>query len=324
MWRLFAVVVLAACEGTSVAPPDGAATDLASPGPTLLSETGLYGDFSARTLADGVRPYSVRYELWADGATKERYLYLPPGAQIDTTDMDHWVFPVGTKVWKHFRVEGRLIETRLLYKLSANQWWRSAYLWNHDESDAIVAPAGEPNAHGTMHDVPSQADCALCHGNLTDGLTGVGAIQLSSPDGKGTLSQLAAAGLLTEPPASEFQPPGQGAVQDALGYLHGNCGMPCHHENENPVLRQWLKMQLKVGDLLPEDTETYRTGVGVKMRHAMPGGVDTGVVPGMPDSSQLYLRMHTRDEIWGMPPLATKVVDETGSAVVRDWILSLQ
>jgi hypothetical protein len=113
-------------------------------------------------------------------------------------------------------------------------------------------------------------------------------------------------------------------VQDALGYLHGNCGMPCHHENGNPALSQWLKMQLSVADLTPEATATYRTGVNQKMRHAMSGGIDIGVVPAMPERSQLYLRMHTRDELWAMPPLASKLVDEDGSARIRDWILSLQ
>jgi hypothetical protein len=320
---LLAVAFLAACEGGTASPPDGASPDLAPAGPTRLSETGLYSDFANRTLAEGVRPYSVRYELWADGATKQRYLYLPPGSQVDTSDMDRWSFPAGTKAWKEFRVDGRLVETRLLYKTGADVWWRSAYVWNDDESDAIASPLGEMNARGTTHDVPARDDCARCHGKLTDTLTGVGAIQLSAPDRKGTLSQLAAAGLLSVPPAAEFQPPGSGAVQDALGYLHGNCGAPCHHENDNPALKQWLLMQLKVGDLLPEDTATYRTGVGAKMRHTMPGGIDTGVVPGMPDQSQLYLRMHTRDETWLMPPLASEVVDEAGSSIVREWILSL-
>ena len=321
MWRpLLALFLVAACQDAS--PP--AMPDLAATGPTRLSQTGLYGDLASRTLADGVRPYSVRYELWADGAAKARFLFLPPGTQIDTSDMDRWVFPVGTKVWKEFRVDGRLIETRLLEKRGSDDWWRAAYVWNDDGSDATIAPDGVVDALGTTHDVPSQADCARCHGSFSDGLTGVGAIQLSAADGHGSLSQLAAAGLLSAPPAGEYQPPGQGAVQDALGYLHGNCGMPCHHENDNPALEHWLRMRIAVGDLTPEATATYVTGVGAKMRHTMPGGIDTGVVPGMPDQSQLYLRMHTRDDIWGMPPIASKMVDEDGAAIIRAWILSLQ
>src|SRR5690349_12344978 len=69
-------------------------------GPTNLSETGLYADFPSRTLAAGVIRYSPRFELWSDGADKARFLLLPAGTTIDTSDMDNWVFPVGTKAWK--------------------------------------------------------------------------------------------------------------------------------------------------------------------------------------------------------------------------------
>lgn len=41
-------------------------------------------------------------------------MYVPPGTKIDTRDIDHWVFPVGTKTWKEFRVDRKLVETLLL------------------------------------------------------------------------------------------------------------------------------------------------------------------------------------------------------------------
>ena len=49
--------------------------------------------------------------LWSDGAVKRRFIYLPPGTTIDTTNMDEWVFPVGTKFWKEFSVDGRKLRT---------------------------------------------------------------------------------------------------------------------------------------------------------------------------------------------------------------------
>lgn len=69
--------------------------------PERLSETGLYADESLSTLGDGVVPYRPRFELWSDGASKRRWIRLPPGAVVDTTDMDDWGFPSGTKLWKH-------------------------------------------------------------------------------------------------------------------------------------------------------------------------------------------------------------------------------
>ncbi|MFN7134819.1 MAG: hypothetical protein ACK4N5_22255 [Myxococcales bacterium] len=41
-------------------------------GPERLSETGLYADFAARSLAPGVFEFTPRFELWSDGAEKRR------------------------------------------------------------------------------------------------------------------------------------------------------------------------------------------------------------------------------------------------------------
>lgn len=66
-------------------------------GPLNLSETGLFSDTPSQTLASGVLAYDVRYPLWSDGSEKKRYVLLPSGTQIDTSNMDVWSFPVGTK-----------------------------------------------------------------------------------------------------------------------------------------------------------------------------------------------------------------------------------
>src|SRR5262249_35165170 len=74
--------------------------------PVMLSATGLFADVQTDRLADDVAPYSPRFELWSDGATKRRWVYLPPGTRIDTSDMNAWQFPEGTKLWKEFTQEG--------------------------------------------------------------------------------------------------------------------------------------------------------------------------------------------------------------------------
>ena len=111
-------------------------------GPMKLSETGLYSDFASRTIDPQHVVVSPRYPLWSDGDTKARYLYLPPGAKIDTSDPDNWKFPVGMKMWKEFRVGTTLVETRLIEKVTAGTgvdvWWKVAYAWLPDGSDAIA------------------------------------------------------------------------------------------------------------------------------------------------------------------------------------------
>jgi hypothetical protein len=105
--------------------------------PARLSETGLFAP-GATELAPGVRPYTPSFALWSDGAEKRRWIALPEGARIDTSDMDAWRFPVGTKVWKEFVRDGIRVETRLLEKVDASDagWAGIAYAWAADRSDA--------------------------------------------------------------------------------------------------------------------------------------------------------------------------------------------
>src|SRR4029079_11089563 len=75
--------------------------------PERLSQTGLYADAALQQPAADLRAFAPEYELWSDGAKKQRWLRLPPGTPIDTSDMDSWVFPVGTQLWKEFSSNGR-------------------------------------------------------------------------------------------------------------------------------------------------------------------------------------------------------------------------
>jgi hypothetical protein len=148
--------------------------------------TGLYVDFATKKIDPRNLAYSPQYPLWSDGATKRRWIYLPPGAQIDASDPDVWGFPKGTKVWKEFSFGGRRMETRLIESLGDGEMRFVAYAWNADESDAaLVPPEGLREVAeirpGIRHDIPSVLDCQACHVNRRAELLGFSALQLS-PD----------------------------------------------------------------------------------------------------------------------------------------------
>ena len=322
-----ASLVDASMEHAAPPPTDAAdAVDEPPPvtGPDRLSQTGLYADFASRTLSPGIVTYVPRYELWSDGAAKKRYLLLPSGGQIDVSVPDDWTFPVGTKVWKEFDVGGKAVETRLLWK-EANGWWKVAYEWLPDGSDAVAKPDGDPNALGTAHDVPSQQDCQNCHGSVADVLIGVSAMQLGASDGDGTLAKLAAAGAFAQPlPKTTFDVPGSGVVRDALGYMHGNCGH-CHSSISPVRLQTLLRLRVLVTDSDPLQMDAYTTAINKKDVHGFDtdaGPVTLSIVPGDPEHSELWWRMTQRGDL-GMPHICTKVADAVGTATVHDWILQM-
>jgi hypothetical protein len=288
--------------------------------PTLLSETGLFTDMATETLGAGIRFYQPKYTLWSDGATKRRWLYLPPGAQVDTSDMDFWTYPVGTRVWKEFTVGGKRVETRLLRKAGPDldDWIMIAYQWKDDQSDAVAVPDGVVDASGTPHDIPDQRTCHICHDNTKGHLLGVGAIQLSHQLEGLKLTDLMSEGRLSNPPAGPFTLPGNAVESAAIGYLHANCG-DCH--NRSSPLYPGISMQLfeLTGQLATvRDTTAYQTAVD----QPYPGNIPDRIVPGDPDSSEIYVRMDLRGS-GQMPPVCTKLVDPTGVALIGKWIGSL-
>jgi hypothetical protein len=193
-------------------------------------------------------------------------------------------------------------------------------VWKTDGSDAVATPAGVIGALGTTHNVPSQADCANCHGDVSDVLIGVSALQLSDP-ASNPLAALNVAGWLSTVPPASIEVPGSGVVKDALAYLHANCGH-CHNTEAIRLNDQTkLRLRLTLDQKTPEETGAYTTTVGTVMKHTLPNNVTSIVVKGAPDQSGLWLRMGLRD-FYGMPPAGTQEVDVAGREVIRQWIAS--
>src|SRR5690606_542158 len=98
------------------------------------------------------------------------------------SDPEHWVFPVGTRLWKEFAFERR-IETRYLER-HADGWIRATYVWNVDGTEAVLAPEHGvrlTRPDGVPYDVPGRTDCRLCHDGGAGPVLGFSALQLS-PD----------------------------------------------------------------------------------------------------------------------------------------------
>ncbi len=284
--------------------------------PPRLAATGLYADFSTRTLASGAVPFEPRWALWSDGAEKHRFVSLPEGAQIDTSDPDHWVFPVGTKLWKEFVVDGKLAETRYEEK-TANGWRFETYAWNDEGTDATAAFWGVNKVAGTSHDVPWHFDCTFCHGDPEAPL-GFTAVQVA-----GAVEDLSRKGWLSAPLSQlEATPlPGDDAARDALGVLSANCG-GCHSDQGSQADKP-LRLRLKGSDRSRAETGFFTTAVSREATRTIDGR-RVYVVPGDSEASLLVHRFGSRGIGAQMPPVGTTLQNEQGLATLKAFVDSLQ
>lgn len=286
---------------------------------------GLYVDGSCTELRLGVRRFEPRYPLWSDGATKERFVYLPPGGIIDTSDPDRWVFPVGTTFWKTFIRDGLRIETRINEKVGAgvgpSAWRLRTFAWSADQTSVSEVTEGVPDALGTGHDIPATSLCVRCHAGATaDVGLGFSAIQLNHAGSEVSLAGLVADGVLSSPiPTTAAVVPGDATTEAALGYLHANCGN-CHGGPNPEPAADPMVLWIDVGARDVSATGPYTTAVGHRSSWA---GASMRVSPGMPDTSAIILRMQTRVATDQMPPIASELPHPEGIGAVRAWIRGL-
>jgi hypothetical protein len=304
--------------------------------PVSLHCAGLYADLARGILACGLVEYTPAYELWSDGAVKRRWVRLPPGASIDTSDPDGFVFPAGTWFWKEFQVrvngELRRAETRLLHKVERG-WVFTTYVWSPDGRGATATNNGVRNWQGSGHTVPTRDQCVDCHGGRRDLVLGWDPILLG-PGAQGVhfedlhSSTDDDAGV----PLTAAVPPGDAIEQAALGYLHVNCGVSCHNDSIDARARDTaLYMKLATGHSqgvldTPPATAINKLPTGNAPFFELPEpseGPFYDLLPGSPARSLVLARMLVRDHPAQMPPLASNVIDDAGAAIVSAWIAQM-
>ena len=354
--------LLVACGDNKLLPDgaiDTAYTDSGVDGPNpnnpaTLFDTGLCVDRACTQISPNVHTYTPQFPLWADTATKRRWYYLPPGTQIDTSDMDHWEFPVGTKFWKEFTRDGVRVETRLVMRIGAGQttadWFYVSYQWNATNDDTTAVPMGVQNANGTQHDIPSRLLCKMCHENLKPSrVLGFGAIQLDAPAtnaGDTTLASLVAANTLTvnpTPPTSGttfFPIEGNDTQKKALGYIHANCS---HCHNPTSAVHDIVPMELRllVGEVHDHTlTAAYRTAVGKRAteplglapaqyhcpdQNNVPNAAECIIAPGNITDSVMAVRFDADPvtmQARHMPAAGSEMIDPYGDTTLHAWITS--
>jgi uncharacterized repeat protein (TIGR03806 family) len=367
------IASLGACGSDDEAPalPDAGlgpvVVDVAQPPPERLSSYRFFtwSPTTGFAFNERVVPYDLNTALFSDYALKQRAIYVPPGASAVYRDDLAFEFPVGSVLIKNFYfaadmrspdVNRTLVETRLLVR-HADGWHPLPYIWDADQQDAILSPAGEVRsiafvdadgeAQSASYLIPQRNQCESCHARKETSASPLELVAIGTKarhlnrtyDFGGTigarnqLQYLAELGILTGLPAMEavptafdFRPIEAGGVaavpaedidRAARSYLDIGCAH-CH----NPHGVQGVTSQLFLDQA---NADPFRLGVCKRPGSAGSGtgGFTFDIVPGSPETSILYFRTSTEQVGAMMPLLGRSLTHKRGAELVHAWIAAM-
>jgi uncharacterized repeat protein (TIGR03806 family) len=321
------------------------------PAPLMkLSEYGFFkGNIASQEPAAGVMPYHLNTPLFTDYAEKLRFVKLPEGGRAIYNDTAVFNFPVGTSIIKTFYypidlrdpAKGRrLMETRLLVH-EANGWKALPYIWNEEQTDALLDVAGETEKVNYIDEkgkkqsreyiIPNLNQCKGCH-NKGEKMMPIGptAWQLNGEHDygsarEGQLEHWNSSGMLEGYPGPGAVPkgviwdnPGSGSLDErARIWLDINCAH-CHR-GDGPASSSGLYLGWLEKDPLKIGIEKTPVAAGRGS-----GGLNFDIVPGKPEESILLYRMKSNDPGVMMPELGRTIIQPEAVTLISDWIKGMK
>jgi uncharacterized repeat protein (TIGR03806 family) len=296
---------------------------------TQLSATGCVSTANATLPASGLIPFTPNSPFWSDGAAKERWIGLPDGKNIAVGADGDWSFPNGTVLMKNFRLDNRLVETRLFMRHPDGVWGGYSYEWNAQQTDATLVRGGKQVTVGGQSWIyPSEGECLICHTEAAGRSLGLETKQLASHitypqtgrDAHQLVTLNAINALMPAIPNPTDQvpypnPTGTSGTLDerARSYLHTNCSQ-CHRPGGPTTVNMDLRYSTAFADTHVCDVVPSLGDLGLANARL--------VAPGAAARSVLIARMSRRDAD-AMPPLGSAKVDAEGAALLTSWVNSL-
>ncbi|MEW6301872.1 MAG: PQQ-dependent sugar dehydrogenase [Verrucomicrobiota bacterium] len=314
--------------------------------PRRLSETGLFTDIATLAPAPGVVSYRINAPAWNDGATAERVLGIPGEDAIATAGGRQtiagrmWYFPSNTVFARTLTLElergnpasRRRIETQLFH-FDGQAWSAYTFRWNTAQRDADLVPAEGANdmfnvkdagAPGGRREIPwrfvSRAECFRCHNAWAGETLSFNWLQLNTPGEQPEFKRLEDLGVLQvkNPPkaiprlANPYDS-SHALAERARSWIHVNCGT-CHRNGAGGDVPAWFNYEVAVDKARIYDALPVRGSFGMAGARV--------IASSDPYRSALLYRIST-EGAGRMPHIGSRIADEAGIRVVRDWIRSL-
>lgn len=296
--------------------------------PDTLTKTGCVDPADPTKPYSGVIPYEPISKLWSDGADKGRWMGVPDGKQITVGADGDFAFPNGTVLMKSFSLGGKLIETRLLIHHDDGGWAGYSYEWNDAQTDAALLPDSKTKVVGAQTwYFPGRAECNRCHTTAAGNSLGLEVLQLNDDyvytqtnRVSNQLATLDHIGMFDKPIGAPSSLPALPSVTGAdpiesraRSYLHANCSF-CHRPTGGGGGNLDLRFETAFASSNACGTAPQTGDLGIMGAKV--------IAPGDPAHSVLVQRPLRLDSN-RMPPVASHVVDTTGTGVLSQWVMGL-
>jgi len=274
--------------------------------------------------------YKIRFPFWSDNAEKNRFIALPNTASIqdfakngdDYYQPYTYDLPIGTVLIKNFKVNGKMIETRLLAHHENNEWRGYSYEWNKEQNEAILLEDSKLKTldNGEEYYFPSPTDCLTCHTNAAHKVLGFNPYQLNltlknNLKEEHQLSYLKRLGIDLTPetilPEKFSDHHEKNNAEWVKSYLHSNCAF-CHQEGGPIDLGMDFRFTQDLEHL--NNKSPIVDDFGIKNAKI--------IAPNNPHRSILLNRISRKDE-QRMPFIGNLLKDEEAIERVTDYINSL-
>jgi uncharacterized repeat protein (TIGR03806 family) len=314
--------------------------------PVLLSQTRAFKNLADLTPHEQFLPYDLNVPFWSDGATKGRWVFIPPGAHVRFSPTNEWKFPAGTLFMKQFNLgvgdplptNVRRLETRFTVVTTRGGVIGLTYRWrgNGQDADLLLTNLSEsiPIQRTSPLETqswyyPSRADCVTCHTPLNGGVLGLSARQLNREfayrkgASENQLLHWARLGLFD----SSFI-----EIEKQHARLHKLAAPRDANASVEVRARSWLDANCaychRPGGTVANFDARFDTPLMLQALVNGPVLIDEGIdnarviAPKDIWRSILFLRINTQ-EPFKMPPLAHGKIDDEGVALMKTWVESL-
>lgn len=306
--------------------------------PRRLSDSGLFSDTARLVAAPGVVTYQPAATMWSDHAAVSHHLGVPGTGRIVTAPTRQtiagrmWDFPSNTVFARTATLDDagtpRRVETKLMH-FDGQAWSGYSYRWNETQTDADLVPASGTNTVVNLRDatVPGgvratpwrfsgRAECFRCHNSWASETLSFNWLQLR-PEELDRLAKLEVLSVKERPRnvGPLVNPHDSAAALDsrARSWLHVNCA-GCHRNGAGGSVAIHLNYDKPPRDWRALDEKPLRGDFGL---------ADARIIaPGDPFRSTLLYRISS-EGAGHMPHIGSRLVDEPGLRLVRDWIRSL-